>query len=269
VTVHLDRGITPARKYLDNAQRRGEQSSERRKEWVKQRDKYSQPKYMLPRLIQKCKTIFSDSRICTIFRDKFWYRTDQMGRPLPTLLWFAKDRSNLNPWLDNLASTGLFLATVMLATGSANVLLLLGLYTIQRSLMAVGGPWYGYGWEPQLAELTLHALFLVPLLSLDPFFGLSGVNGPYPVPKLVIFAVRFYLFKIMMGAGLIKVKSSDQKWKPGNMSAMYYFYETQVSFAVVSSFVFVNRLMAHLTRKYYLNIIACTKPLDTLLSFYA
>ena len=32
----------------------------------------------------------------------------------------------------------------------------------------------------------------------------------------------------LTGAGLIKVKSSDQKWKPGNMSAMDYFYETQV-----------------------------------------
>lgn len=95
-----------------------------------------------------------------------------------------------------------------------------------------------YGWEPQLAELTFHALFLVPLLSMDPFFGWNGVDGPYPVPKLVVFAVRFYLFKIMLGAGLIKVKSRDMKWKPGNMSAMYYFYETQVrNLSVVSWFL--------------------------------
>lgn len=163
----------------------------------------------------------------TMFRDKFWYRTDTMDRPLPTLLWFA-DRSKLNTWMDSLAIVGLFLASIMLATGSANTLLILGLWIIQRSLMAVGGVWYGYGWEPQLAELTFHALFLVPLLSMDPFFGFNGANGPYPVPMPVLWAVRFYLFKIMLGAGLIKVKSSDQKWKPGNMSAMYHFYETQV-----------------------------------------
>ena len=53
--------------------------------------------------------------------------------------------------------------------------------------------------------------------------------GAYPVPTLVVLAIRFYLFKIMLGAGLIKLKSSDAKWKPGNMSAMDYFYETQVS----------------------------------------
>ena len=88
--------------------------------------------------------------------------------------------------------------------------------------VSVGGVFYGYGWEPQLAEITFYAMFLVPLLSMDPFFG------PYPVPTLIIWAIRFYLFKIMLGAGLIKVKSSDAKWKPGNLSAMKYFYETQV-----------------------------------------
>ena len=78
--------------------------------------------------------------------------------------------------------------------------------------MAVGGPWYGYGWEPQLAELTFHAMFLVPLWSLEPFFGAGVVGGgAFPVPAPVIAAVRWYLFKIMLGAGLIKLKSSDRK----------------------------------------------------------
>jgi hypothetical protein len=105
--------------------------------------------------------------------------------------------------------------------------------------MSVGGAFYGYGWEPQLAELTFHAMFLVPMSRMDPFLGPGssgsvvgagvGTMGAYPVPTLVILAIRFYLFKIMLGAGLIKLKSSDAKWKPGNMSAMDYFYETQVS----------------------------------------
>ena len=167
-----------------------------------------------------------DSHLADLFRDKFWYRTDRADRPLPCLLWLAKDRTNLNPWLDGLANGGLMLSAIMLATGSANAFLLFALYIIQRSFMSVGGVFYGYGWEPQLAEITFHAMFLVPLLSMNPFFGSKG--GLYPVPSLVIWAIRFYLFKIMLGAGLIKVKSSDAKWKPGNLSAMKYFYETQV-----------------------------------------
>mmetsp|Transcript_2768 Transcript_2768/g.5406 ORF Transcript_2768/g.5406 Transcript_2768/m.5406 type:complete len:757 (+) Transcript_2768:339-2609(+) len=226
-----DRGITPAKRILDEAQKVGEARSARRKEWVKQRAKYDNGSGAKKKF-HDLKNKLSDSKFAELFRDKFWYRQDRAGRPLPTLLWLARDRDNLNPWLDGLANVGLFLSTVMLASGSANVFLLLGLYVIQRTFMSVGGPWYGYGWEPQLAELTFHALFLVPLFSMDPFFGWIRSNtsssvGPFPVPKLVIWAVRWYLFKIMIGAGLIKIKSSDPKWKPGNMSAMYYFYETQ------------------------------------------
>jgi len=230
-----DRGIVPARKILNAAERRGEAKSARRREWLEERKGYSS----VPNdFLSKCKNKVLDSPLAEAFREKFWHRTDGMDRPLPTLLWLARDRSKLNPWLDGLANVGLFLSALMLATGSANVLLILGLWLIQRSFMAVGGPFYGYGWEPQLAELTFHALFLVPMFSTNPFFGAGGVSaagcvastgaaGAFPVPILVIYAIRWYLFKIMVGAGLIKVKSSDQKWKPGNMSAMDYFYETQ------------------------------------------
>lgn len=236
-----DRGITPARNILNAAEQRGEAKSTRRKEWLEDRKKYTSSNDF----IDKCKNKVLDSTPANIFRDKFWNRTDRMDRPIISLLWLARDRNNLNPWLDGLANVGLFLSTIMLATGSANALLILGLWLIQRSFMSVGGQFYGYGWEPQLAELTFHALFLVPLLSMNPFFGSGGggaaagagsIMGAFPVSTLAIWAIRFYLFKIMVGAGLIKMKSSDPKWKPGDMSAMDYFYETQVSLWVLSFF---------------------------------
>ena len=220
-----DNGITPARNALNEAELRGNIKCKRRREWLEERKKYTSS----PNTLDKIKNYILDSKPANIIRDKFWHRTDRMERPLPTLLWFARDRNKLNHWLDGLANIGLFLSAIMLGTGSANVLQILSLYLIQRSLMSVGGVWYGYGWEPQLAELTFHTLFLVPLFSLDPFFGLTSRMGAFPVPTLVIWAIRFYLFKIMLGAGLIKIKSSDRKWKPGNMSAMDFFYETQVS----------------------------------------
>lgn len=213
-----DRGIAPARNVLDDSQKRQEVRSARRKEWAQERKNYSQKGSWWMNKV-------ADSRIADLFRDKFWFRTDRADRPLPCLLWLANDRSNLNPWLDFLANSGLLLSTIMLATGSANALLIFALWLIQRSLMSLGGVFYGYGWEPQLAELTFHALFLVPFISMDPFFG--SKSGVFAVSTLVIWAIRFYLFKIMLGAGLIKIKSSDTKWKPGNMSTMYYFYETQ------------------------------------------
>ena len=223
-----DNGISPARSVLNDSQQRQEQKSTRRKEWLEERKKYARQNKgsWLRSLFLKFKHKMDGSRFADLFCDKFWFRTDRVDRPLPCLLWLASDRNNLNPWLDGLANAGLLLSAIMLATGSANVLLILALWIIQRSFMSVGGVFYGYGWEPQLAELTFHALFLVPLLSMDPFFGSKG--GLYPVPLLVIWAIRFYLFKIMLGAGLIKIKSSDAKWKFGNMTTMYFFYETQV-----------------------------------------
>ena len=244
-----DRGILPARKLLDNAEKRGEVRMKRRQEWLEQSKSYrinntpTTNATMGSKVYKKCKSTLSESQLVNLFREKFWYRTDQMDRPLPTLLWLASDRTNLNPHLDALANIGLFLSTLMLATGSSNIPFMLTLWIIQRSFMSVGGVFYGYGWEPQLAELTWCALFLVPGVSLNPFFGLAAASGSavgaevatgamlgaYPVPIFVIWAIRWYLFKIMMGAGLIKIKSSDPKWKPGNMSAMDFFYETQVS----------------------------------------
>ncbi len=84
--------------------------------------------------------------------------------------------------------------------------------------MAVGGPWYSFGWEPQLAELSFHSLFLVPFLSLNPL-------PKRDVPAAVQWTIRWMLFRIMMGAGLIKLRSKDKKWN--DLSAMDYFYETQ------------------------------------------
>jgi hypothetical protein len=84
--------------------------------------------------------------------------------------------------------------------------------------MAVGGPWYGFGWEPQLAELSFHALFLVPFLSLNPLPKIG-------VPATVQWTIRWMLFRIMIGAGLIKFRSDDKKWK--DLTAMNFFCETQ------------------------------------------
>lgn len=101
---------------------------------------------------------------------------------------------------------------------NANTYVFSQLWLCQRSLMAVGGPWYGFGWEPQLAELSFHTLFLVPFLSLNPLPKMS-------VPVAVQWTIRWMLFRIMMGAGLIKLRSGDQKWK--DLTTMNYFYETQ------------------------------------------
>jgi len=233
-----DNGILPARHILNECDVRAMDKSQRRNEWLLERQNYSSSSTTSSgnnKLFTRWKNIFIGGPIDNFLHAKLLHRTDKMDRPLLTLLWLAPNRNKLNPWLTNLANIGLFLSSIMLCTGSANVFVLLGLWSIQRSFMAVGGEFYGYGWEMQLAELTFLAMFLVPMVSMNPFFGPGGagsVGGTgsmvFPVPVLAIWSIRWNLFKIMMGAGLIKLKSSDMKWKLGNMSAMDYFYETQV-----------------------------------------
>ncbi|EJK50020.1 hypothetical protein THAOC_31048 [Thalassiosira oceanica] len=217
-----DAGILPARVPLSEARSRGDERMRRRRQWLERRKEYRSP----VSFATMCRRTILDSRAADAFREYFWYRTIA-GRPLVTLFWFSKGK--LNGWLDGLASAGLLLSAIMLVTGSSNVPLLLSLWLIQRSFMSVGGAFYGYGWEPQLAELTWHALFLVPLWSMDPLFGWAENQSVYAIPTLVIWAIRFFILKIMLGAGLIKIKSSDPKWKYPKFSSMEYFYETQAS----------------------------------------
>ena len=227
-----DNGITPAKYILDRAEAQAELIRKRREAWLnspvagKPVVKGENQNNLLFQ-IRNSKfardtgmKINRNSRF-QYWRQRLWDRQDGMGRPVTTLLWLAKDRNHLNPWLDGIANWGLGMSIAVFAMGAANVPLMLGLWLCQRSLMAVGGPFYGYGWEPQLAELGFHALFLVPFLSLHPFFAAS------PPSPIVIYAIRWYLFRIMMGAGLIKWKSGDIKWKWPHLSSMNYFYETQ------------------------------------------
>jgi len=227
-----DNGITPARFMLQEAKDRAKTKRERREAWVRQffgpdqqrrdQDDPSQKRWF--------SSVKNQAKIMQLWirrnpkyqraREVLWDRADLLDRPITTLLWLAPDFRKLDSWLDGIACTGLALSSLVFILGSANVPVLLTLWICQRSIMAVGGLWYGYGWEAQIAELGFHALFLVPLWSLHPIPNM-------PTPGIVMWMIRWYLFRIMMGAGLIKIKSNDKKWKLTHLSAMDYFYETQ------------------------------------------
>lgn len=216
-----DRGITPARHVLDQAEEVGRRKTARRLEWrnstISNGDVRG-PKSFLSRLKRLIgNTVAGNDKLLRL-REVWWDRSDGLGRPITSILWLAKDRNNLNEWLDRIALTGLSISALIFLSGAANVPLVLTLWICQRSLMAVGGTWYGYGWEPQLAELSFHTLFTVPLLSLSKL-------PSTPVPAISIWVLRWFLFRVMMGAGLIKLKSGDAKWR--DLTAMDYFYETQ------------------------------------------
>lgn len=84
------------------------------------------------------------------------------------------------------------------------------LWALYLSFVNVGQTFYGFGWESMMLEAGFLAIFL----------GSADVEAP----ALIIWLYRWMLFRVMFGAGLIKLRG-DRCWL--DLSALDYHYETQ------------------------------------------
>jgi hypothetical protein len=130
----------------------------------------------------------------------------------PSLFWFGVSDLGLTIF----AWIGFALSLIVLC-GYANAILLTLLWIVYMSIVHIGNIWYGYGWEIQLLETGFLSIFLCPLLDGRPF----PRTRP---PILVVWLFRWLGFRIMVGAGLIKLRGDDC-WR--DLTCMYYHYETQ------------------------------------------
>ena len=126
-------------------------------------------------------------------------------------------------WLDSsdrffrtMAWLGLALATLAL-TGISDAhgmvlstLVWLALWVLYLSFVGIGQTFYGFGWETLLLETGFLAIFL-------------GSQDSEP-PVVVFWLLRWVLFRVMFGAGLIKLRG-DPCWR--DLTCMNYHYETQ------------------------------------------
>ena len=131
---------------------------------------------------------------------------------LPSLFWWGlSDRL-----LVGLAWAGFALSLVVMA-GYANALIMALLWVIYMSYVHIGQIWYSYGWEIQMIETGFLAIFLCPILDPLPF-------SRHPPPVVILWLYRWLGFRIMLGAGLIKLRG-DSCWR--DLTCLYYHYETQ------------------------------------------
>lgn len=135
----------------------------------------------------------------------------------PTVLWLL-DWSHMDANLDALALLGLGISAFVLVTGCANMLLMAVLWILYTSLVNVGQVWYSFGWESQLLETGFLGIFLCPLWTL------SRLPRGTPTSQIVLWGFRWLIFRIMLGAGLIKIRG-DQCWQ--DLTCMDFHYETQ------------------------------------------
>ncbi|WP_327327397.1 lipase maturation factor family protein [Streptomyces sp. NBC_01210] len=84
------------------------------------------------------------------------------------------------------------------------------LWVLYLSIVNVGQTWYSFGWESLLLETGFLAVFL-------------GNDRTAP-PVLVLWLLRWVLFRVEFGAGLIKIRG-DECWR--NLTCLYYHHETQ------------------------------------------
>ncbi|MBV8967434.1 MAG: lipase maturation factor family protein, partial [Verrucomicrobia bacterium] len=131
---------------------------------------------------------------------------------VPSLFWwnYSDDALVATAWI------GFALSIIVLA-GWANSIILAVLWFLYMSIVHFGQDWYAYGWESQLLETGFLAIFLVPFLDPRPF---PRVAPPTPI----IWLFRWLVFRLMIGAGLIKLRG-DTAWR--DLTALYYHFETQ------------------------------------------
>ncbi|HEY3824009.1 MAG TPA: lipase maturation factor family protein [Bryobacteraceae bacterium] len=91
-----------------------------------------------------------------------------------------------------------------------NALIWAAIWVLYISFVNVGQTFYGFGWEAILLEAGFFSIFL----------GSRNVQ----TPLVIIYLFRWLEFRIMFGAGLIKLRG-DPCWR--DLTCLNYHYETQ------------------------------------------
>jgi hypothetical protein len=137
-------------------------------------------------------------------RVKFW--------DAPGVFWLNSSDTAL--WV--VAAAGIALSLLAL-TGVAesfgaavHMIVWASLWMLYLSFVSIGQVFWGFGWETLLLETGFLTIFL------------GAADQPTPV--IVIWLLRWVVFRVMFGAGLIKLRG-DPCWR--DLTCMVYHYETQ------------------------------------------
>lgn len=131
----------------------------------------------------------------------------------PTLLWI--DPSD---WLLSALCWGGAAVSVLLVVGVLPGPSTVILWMFYLSLTVAGRIFLAYQWDMLLLETGLLAILLAPWsMWLD--------RDKRQVPRLVIWLLRWLLFRLMFLAGVVKLASGDPTWRA--WQALQYHYETQ------------------------------------------
>ena len=134
------------------------------------------------------------------------------ARHQPTLFrWRYSDRLLLTvAWSGAAISALLVVGIPQLAPGWVPLILFLVIWLAYLSIVNIGQTFYAFGWESLLLEAGFTVAFL-------------GGSQEAP-PITVIFLVRWLVFRLEFGAGMIKMRG-DRSWR--DLTALFYHHQTQ------------------------------------------
>ncbi|PIM71451.1 hypothetical protein CTU88_15345 [Streptomyces sp. JV178] len=113
-------------------------------------------------------------------------------------------------WAGCAVSAGLVAGADSLLPLWGGMLLWLVPWVMYLSIVNVGQTWYSFGWESLLLEVGFLAVFLG--------------NDEVAPPIVVLFLLRWVLFRVEFGAGLIKMRG-DECWR--KLTCLDHHHETQ------------------------------------------
>ncbi len=113
-------------------------------------------------------------------------------------------------WLGMLLSAAVIIGLADAAPLVVWMLVWLVLWVLYLSIVNIGQTFYAFGWESLLLEAGFFAIFLGPAWMTPPV--------------LVIWMIRWLLFRVEFGAGLIKIRG-DPCWR--DLTCLDYHHETQ------------------------------------------
>jgi predicted DCC family thiol-disulfide oxidoreductase YuxK len=133
---------------------------------------------------------------------------------VPTFCWYKAT----DGFLKLQCAVGVALAGLLIL-GIAPAPCLFLLWLIYLSLATVCHVFLEFQWDNLLLETGFLAIFLAPL-QLWPRWSRAA-----PPSRLVLWLLRWLLFKLMFQSGCVKLFSGDPTWR--NLTALRYHYETQ------------------------------------------
>lgn len=131
---------------------------------------------------------------------------------LPSLFWL--DESDGAVAAIGIAGVALSFAVLL---GLENAAVMAVLWVFHVSVVNAGQDWYGYGWETLLAEAGFLSIFLCSPWGVGP-------RGARRSAAVQIWLFRWLIFRILLGAGLIKLRG-DPCWR--ELTCLIWHYETQ------------------------------------------